>query len=282
LKFVQATLAAGATPLLLFGGISVQRRTNQSVICMPLRLILALLLATGFLGGCASSMPSAAKEDRSPADPWEPMNRQISAFNETVDGLTFKPLAKGYEQVIPQVVRRGINNFSRNLIGPLNILNNLLQGKVQRGASETGRFFVNTTFGIGGLFNVGNALGFDVYREDFGQTLAVWGVADGPYVIVPILGPRTLRDAAMIPLNFAADPTFYIKDDSTRLGLYAVRAIDARAMLFTAEALIEDSFDRYLAIREAYLQNRQYLIYDGDPPVDDDFYDDFENYDEDY
>ena len=187
-------------------------------------------------------MPSAAKEDRSPADPWEPMNRQISAFNETVDGLTFKPLAKGYEQVIPQVVRRGINNFSRNLIGPLNILNNLLQGKVQRGASETGRFFVNTTFGIGGLFNVGNALGFDVYREDFGQTLAVWGVADGPYVIVPILGPRTLRDAAMIPLNFAADPTFYIKDDSTRLGTNRgfLRSLSRDPRSIPAESAIPD------------------------------------------
>ena len=243
---------------------------------MPSRSILTLLAAAWLLGGCASAMPPAAKEDRSSADPWEPLNRQISAFNETVDSVTFKPLAKGYEKVVPRFIRRGINNFSRNLLGPLNIINNLLQGKVQRGASETGRFFVNTTFGIGGLFNVGNVLGFEVYREDFGQTLAVWGVPDGPYVIVPILGPRTLRDAAMIPLNFAADPGFYIEDDATRLGLYVVRAIDARAMLFSAEALIEDSFDRYLAIREAYLQNRQFLIYDGDPPVDDDFYDDFE------
>ena len=248
--------------------------------CKPSRSTLALLAAAGILCGCASAMPPAAKEDRSPADPWEPMNRRISAFNETVDGISFKPLAKGHEKVIPAFVRRSINNFSRNLLGPLNIINNLLQGKIERGASETGRFFVNTAFGIGGIFNVGNALGFEVYREDFGQTLAVWGVPDGPYVIVPILGPRTLRDALMIPLNFAADPSFYIDDDSTRLGLYAIRAIDARAMLFTAEALIEDSFDRYLAIREAYLQNRQFLIHDGDPPADDDFYDDFEDFED--
>ena len=124
----------------------------------------------------------------------------------------------------------------------------------------------------------------ETYREDFGETLAVWGVPDGPYVVVPILGPRTLRDATMIPLNFYFDLGYHINDDATRWTIYGIRLVDVRARLFAAEALLEDSFDRYLAVREAYLQRRRYLIHDGDPPEDEDFYDDFydEEFDEDF
>lgn len=235
----------------------------------------ALLLA-----GCATQHPPAAPEDRSPADPWEPLNRRIHAFNNNVDRISFKPLARGYEALFPAPMRRGINNFSRNLLGPLFIINNFLQGKVQRGFSETGRFLANSTWGILGFVDVGKDLGMVTYREDFGQTLATWGVPDGPYVVVPILGPRTLRDATMIPLNFAADPTFWIQDDVTRWSLYLVRAVDVRAQLFAAEALMEDSYDRYLTVRESYLQNRRFLIFDGNPPEDEDFYDDFEDFED--
>jgi phospholipid-binding lipoprotein MlaA len=227
------------------------------------------------VSGCATSIPAAPKEDRSPADPWEPMNRRISAFNNNVDRFTFKPLAKGYEAVLPETMRRGINNFSNNLLAPLYIVNNVLQGKFKRGLSETGRFAANTIWGIGGFVNVGADLGMETYREDFGETLAVWGVPDGPFVVVPILGPRTLRDATMIPLNFAGDLGSFVDDDATRWSLYAVRAIDVRAKLFSAEALIEDSYDRYLTVRESYLQNRRFLIFDGNPPEDEDFYDEF-------
>jgi phospholipid-binding lipoprotein MlaA len=232
------------------------------------------------LVGCATQHPPAAPEDRSPADPWEPLNRRIHAFNNNVDRISFKPLARGYEALFPAPMRRGINNFSRNLLGPLFIINNFLQGKVQRGFSETGRFLANSTWGILGFVDVGKDLGMETYREDFGQTLATWGVPDGPYVVVPILGPRTLRDATMIPLNFAADPTFWIQDDVTRWSLYLVRAVDVRAQLFAAEALMEDSYDRYLTVRESYLQNRRFLIFDGNPPEDEDFYDDFEDFED--
>ena len=242
-------------------------------------LILTLLLVSG----CATSIPAPPKEERADYDPWEPLNRRVHSFNDTVDRFTFKPLAKGYEAVFPRVVRTGINNFSKNLRAPLFIINNLLQGKGKRGLSETGRLILNTAFGVGGLFDVATQMGMETYPEDFGQTLAVWGVPDGPYVVIPIFGPRTLRDATMIPLNFAADPLLYLDHDRTRRTIYLVRAIDLREKLFAAEALIEDSFDRYLAIRESYLQNRQFLIYDGDPPEDDDFYDDFEDFeDEDF
>lgn len=244
-----------------------------------LRAALCMIIVTMF-AGCAGNIPPAAKEDRAPSDPWEPLNRRIHNFNQGVDKISFKPLAKGYQRVLPETMQRGVSNFSKNLLGPLFIINNFLQGKFRRGFSETGRFLANSTFGILGLVDVGADLGMETYREDFGQTLAVWGVPDGPYVVVPILGPRTLRDATMIPLNFAADPVFYLDSDTARWSIYAVRAVDLRARLFTVDALIEDSIDRYLTIRESYLQRREFLIYDGEPPEDDDFYDDF--YDEEF
>ena len=242
-----------------------------------IKLLVTLCASALVLSGCASQIPAAPKEERSPADPWEPMNRRIHAFNQGVDGVFFEPLARGYVKVIPGPIRQGINNFSMNLLGPLYIINNFLQGKFKRGFSETGRFLANTTVGLAGFINAGQHMGMEVYREDFGQTLAVWGVPDGPFVVVPFLGPRTVRHAVMIPLNFAADPTFYIDDDVTRWSLYLVRAVDLRAELLRVEELLGESFDPYLTIRESYLQNRLFLIFDGNPPEDDDFYDDFED-----
>lgn len=243
---------------------------------LPLSRILLVLLLAG-LSACATTIPAAPKEQRAEYDPWEPMNRRVNAFNDNVDKVSLKPLAKAYEAVLPQPMRRGINNFSTNLLIPLSIVNNLLQGKLRNSLSETGRFLANSTWGIGGLVDVGADLGLDPKREDFGQTLATWGVPDGPYVVLPIIGPNTLRDALMFPLDYLADPVVHLDHDRTRMTIQGVRIVDFRAKLFTAESLIEDSFDRYLSIRESYLQNRQYLIYDGDPPVDEDFYDDFED-----
>jgi phospholipid-binding lipoprotein MlaA len=247
-----------------------------------LRAALCTIIVTMF-AGCAGNIPPAAKENRAPSDPWEPLNRRIHNFNQGVDKISFKPLAKGYQRVLPETMQRGVNNFSKNLLGPLFIINNFLQGKFRRSLSETGRFLANSTWGILGLVDVGADLGMETYREDFGQTLAVWGVPGGPYVVVPILGPRTLRDAIMIPLNFAADPVYYLDSNTARWTIYAIRAVDLRSRLFIVDALIEESTDRYLTIRESYLQRREFLIYDGDPPEDDDFYDDFydEEFDED-
>jgi phospholipid-binding lipoprotein MlaA len=241
-----------------------------------LRLIVVISAILSLsLAGCAGSIPAAPKEDRSPADPWEPLNRRISNFNDGLDKVTLRPLARGYQAVLPDPMQRGIANFSNNLRGPLYIINNLLQGKFKRSLNETGRFLANSTWGLLGFVDVGADLGMETYREDFGQTLAVWGVPDGPFVVIPVLGPRTLRDATMIPLNFLADPLFHYNNDTARRWIYAVRLVDVRARLFSVDALIEDSFDRYLTIRESYLQNRLFLIFDGNPPEDDDFYDDF-------
>lgn len=241
---------------------------------------IAMAATLALCSGCAGSIPAAPKDQRAPTDPWEPLNRRVSNFNDAVDSVSLKPLAKGYQAVLPQTMQRGIANFSNNLFGPLYIINNLLQGKFKRSLSETGRFLANSTWGILGFVNVGADLGMETYREDFGQTLAVWGVPDGPYVVIPILGPRTLRDATMIPLNFLADPLYHYKNDIARRWIYGVRLVDVRARLFSVDALLEDSFDRYLTVRESYLQNRKYLIHDGNPPEDDDFYDDF--YDEEF
>ena len=226
--------------------------------------------------GCATTAPP--RDQRAPEDPWEPLNRNIHGFNRGLDSVTTKPIAKAYSKIVPPVVRLGVTNFSRHLRTPLNIINNFLQGKPRDGLSETGRLLANTTFGVLGLFDVATDMGLEAQDEDFGQTFAVWGAPDGPFVVVPILGPRTLRDALAIPLNFLADPLLHYDVSSVRDRLYFLRLIDVRYRLFDAERLIEDSPDLYLTIRESYLQRRRFLIYDGDPPVDDDFYEDF--YDE--
>lgn len=241
---------------------------------------LLYLLLVGALGACASN--AGKPQARSPADPWEPLNRPIKGFNDTLDKFLLKPVAKGYEVVFPSFFRQGVTNFSRNLRTPLVGINNLLQGKGQAATNDLGRFLLNSTFGVAGILDLATPAGFDRNDEDFGQTIAVWGVPSGPYVVVPFLGPNTLRDALMIPLNVLADPWFHVQNSSVRDKIYWLRLIDARQRLFTAEKLIKDSPDEYLTIRESFLQRRDYLIHDGNPPVDDDFYDDFLEEDEEY
>ena len=225
--------------------------------------------------GCATepTAPDGSKLERSPEDPWESMNRVFYRGTTNLDRYTFKPLAKGYEVVIPGFLRTGIGNFSENLRGPLNIINNFLQGKVGEGFRQTGRFILNSTFGIAGLMDPATVADLPVQPEDFGQTLAVWGVPDGPFVFVPFIGPRTLRDAAMIPLNIWADPLFHYDNSSVRSKVYFVRLIDLRARYLKVEPFVGDAYDPYIRVREAYLQRRRDQIYDGNPPEES--YDDF-------
>ena len=156
-------------------------------------------------------------------------------------------------------------------------LNNFLQGKRGNGFSETGRFLFNSTVGIAGIFDVASASGMDEYREDFGQTAAVWGMPDGPYVMLPILGPKTLRDAVFTPLDILSNPLFHYDNSSVRDPLVGLGFIDLRYRLLTFDKLLEDSKDTYITTRESYLQNREYEVYDGNPPQDDDFFDDIED-----
>jgi phospholipid-binding lipoprotein MlaA len=241
--------------------------------------IFCVCCAALIVSGCAQ-MPSTPRAERSPADPWEPLNRQIHGFNNGLDKITLKPVAKGYEFVFPNWMRLGVTNFSRNLRAPLHMINHLLQGKPKDSLSETGRFLANSTFGLLGLIDVATDMGLERKPEDFGQTFAKWGVPDGPFVVVPILGPFSLRDALAIPLNLLADPLWHFDNASVRDRLYVLRLIDIRQRLFTAEKLLEGSQDRYISVREAYMQNRRYLIFDGDLPDEDDLYEDFDDFDE--
>lgn len=224
------------------------------------------------LGACATT-PEGSHVDY---DPWEPLNRQIFALNDVSDRYFLRPIARGYDAVLPDVVQTGVTNFSRNLRAPGSALNNFLQGKPRNGFSEITRFLFNSTIGIGGLIDVATIGGLERKDEDFGQTFAVWGIPDGPFVIVPFLGPRTLRGAAAIPLNFWADPLWHYENRSVRNQLEFLRLINLRANLLSLDKFLEDSKDPYVTLRESYLQNRRFDIYDGDPPMEDDFYDEFE------
>ncbi len=235
-------------------------------------VVIAMVLAmTMGIAGCAS-LPD---EQRAATDPWEAMNRPLFRANVAVDRVTTKPLAKGYRKIIPAQVRKGVANFARNLTTPRSAINNFLQGKPARGFNEIARFVLNSTVGIAGIFDVTTPGGMEEYPEDFGQTAAVWGVPDGPYVMLPILGPQTLRDALLIPLDIIADPMYYYDDRSVRNWIYALRLVDLRYRLLAADGFLNESQDPYVTLRESYLQNRQYEIYDGNPPLDDDFFDEF-------
>ena len=237
--------------------------------------VLACLLT---LGACASTGGEVPTNPE--ADPWEGLNRSIYSFNTTVDRYTLKPIARGYRAVLPQFMRTGVTNFSNNLYTPASAVNNLLQGKPIRMMSDLTRFIMNSTIGLAGFVDVASMSGMEQYNEDFGQTLAVWGVPDGPFVMVPFLGPYTLRDAAAIPANFYLDTLRQVDSSSIRDKLWALRFIDLRYRLLLAEGLLADSKDPYVTLRESYLQNRRFVIYDGNPPLEDDFYDDFDDLDD--
>ena len=196
-------------------------------------------------------------------------------MNEAIDKASTKPLAKGYRKVVPGPVRKGVSNFFSNLAAPRSAINNFLQGKPGRGVSEMGRFVINSIIGVGGIIDIATPSGLEEHSEDFGQTAAVWGIPDGPYVMLPFLGPRTLHDAILTPVDIVADPLFHYDNTSVRDKLYVLRLIDLRYRLLAAEKFLEDSRDRYVTTRESYLQNREYEVYDGDPPEDDDFFDEF-------
>ena len=240
----------------------------------PFPILAAALLA----GGCASVPEGEGVE----YDPWERLNRSVYRFNDVVDRAITKPIARGYTAVLPGPVRQGVTNFSRNLLTPLYSVNNFLQGKPREGTSEIFRLVINSTFGIGGLVDVATMEGIESHPEDFGQTAAVWGVPAGPFVMIPFLGPQTLRDAVLLPVDLQLDPLYHYEVSSVRDRIYVLRLINLRANLLPLEDLLEDSPDPYVTMRESFLQNREFAIYDGDPPSDDDeFFDEFLE-DEDY
>ncbi len=238
------------------------------------RLFVVLLLVTLSLGGCVSHDPTDDNSTYVEYDPMEPLNRKVHGFNMTLDRFVLGPIARGYKKVLPSPVRRSITNFFSNLTTPRSSLNNFLQGKPGRGFNELGRFLFNSTLGLAGLFDVAGAAGMERYDENFAQTLSVWGVPEGPYIVLPFWGPNMASDAFALPVDYYTDVWTHYDNTSVRDKVWAIRVIDLRYRLLSADSFIAESQDPYVTIREAFRQNRTFRIFDGEPPIDEDFYDD--------
>jgi phospholipid-binding lipoprotein MlaA len=207
------------------------------------------------LQGCASA-PGA-----NPRDPWEPFNRSVFRFNEGVDEAVVKPVAIAYQSLFPELMRRGVDNFFSNISDVRSLVNNVLQVKPEQSAEMFFRVGVNTTLGLGGLLDVATELRIPRHREDFGQTLGYWGFSSGPYLVLPIMGPSTVRDALAFPVDSAADPVSTLSDVPTRNALSVLRVVDLRASLLSAGKFLDDAaLDKYSFTRDAYLQRRRSLI----------------------
>lgn len=237
------------------------------------RLLLALALV-GLLGGCAST---AGPQH----DPWEPWNRSVQTFNDRVDETVLRPVAQTYADVVPSMARQGVSNFFGNLGDIWSTANHLMQGKLDTGLEQGMRVAVNTVFGIFGLLDVATEAGLQRQVEDFGQTLGYWGMPPGPYVVLPLLGPSSVRDTFGVAADYSLNPAPAPSDTRERNALIAVRVVDLRSQFLGADRLLEDAaLDRYAFIREAYLQRRRNLVYDGNPPDDDDSEDWYEDWED--
>ncbi|HEY6241650.1 MAG TPA: VacJ family lipoprotein [Burkholderiales bacterium] len=223
------------------------------------RLCAALFLA-GTLAGCATS-------GGNPADPFEPLNRAVFGFNDAADKAVIKPVAIAYRAVLPGFVRTGVSNFFSNIEDVWISVNDLLQGKFLQGVDDFGRFFFNSTFGIAGIFDLASGVGLPKHNEDFGQTLGSWGVGSGPYLVLPFLGPSTVRDGLAFLVDAEADPVWRINNVPVRNTAVAIRFVSRRAELLDATSLLDQAaLDRYTFFRDAWLQRRRNLVYDGNPP----------------
>lgn len=196
------------------------------------------------------------------ADPWMAFNRTMYDFNEGFDALIFKPVTQTYDAVVPGFAKRGVTNFFNNLDDINVVFNDLLQLKMRHAVHDSGRFVLNTTVGVAGLFDVATGMGLYKNEEDFGQTLGYWGVPSGPYLVLPFLGTSTIRDAIGLVPDYLMNPVFWVEDSETRFALYALDNIDTRLYYMAAESMVTG--DEYVFVRDAYLQRREYLVADGE------------------
>jgi len=230
-------------------------RLRAVVLCGAVSVLL--------LGGCAST--------GNPRDPFEPFNRGIYQFNDDVDKAFIKPAAEFYRFILPDFMRTGVSNFFSNINDVIVALNSLLQGKLTQAGSDAARLIINSTVGLVGLIDVATEIGLEKHNEDFGQTLGFWGIGDGPYLVLPLLGPSSARDAVGWFGDYYMWPIGYVESDLTRNLLIAVRFVAGRADLLEASRILETAaLDPYEFVRDAFLQRRRNLVYDGKPPPDDD------------
>jgi len=222
----------------------------------------AIFLVVLVCAGCAAT-PGRTRSD----DPLVGVNRGIYKFNDTIDRAALKPVAKGYRAVTPHWFRTGVGNFFSNLTYPATFVNQFLQGKGRLGFRDTGRFVLNSTIGLAGLLDVATPLGLTANDEDFGQTLAVWGVGSGPFINLPFFGPSSLRDAPSRVADYFLGPLVYIDLPwETELGMRALDIVHARSELLQLDATLQRTYDPYAFIRDAWVQQREFAIYDGNPP----------------
>ena len=239
----------------MFGQLN--KKLINILMCMGIALI----------AGCATTQQT---ERVAKIDPFESMNRAVFTFNENADEYVIKPVAEAYQFVLPDFVRTGVTNFFSNIGDVFVAVNNLLQGKPGNAANDIGRFLVNSTIGILGLFDVATEAGLEKNKEDFGQTLGVWGVPSGPYVVLPLFGPSSVRDTAGLALDIKTD--FILNSNQLnhdqKVGSTVLRVVNQRANLLNASQLLEDAaFDKYSFLRDSYLQRRRNQVYDGNPPL---------------
>ncbi len=231
---------------------------------LPLQTLAAALAIA--LAGCATIREGRGGPGQR-LDPWENWNRKVFNFNEDLDNAFLKPVATAYTEILPEGVRRGVSNFYANFSDGWSAVNNMLQGKFALGFEDVTRVITNTLFGLGGVFDVASEMGIDHKYEDFGQTLGHYGVGAGAYVVLPILGPSTVRDTAALPLDRLASPPAFVDSTGWSIGLAGLQLVSTRASLLGATRVIDEiALDKYTFIRDAYLQRRRSLIFDGDVP----------------
>jgi phospholipid-binding lipoprotein MlaA len=236
---------------------------------LPLHKLLILILPTLLAGGCAT-----LEGPREKKDPFESMNRAVFEFNDGFDHHILRPVAETYDAALPARVNTSISNLFRHVDDVVVLINDVLQLKGEQTASDVMRFTYNSVFGLCGLFDVASHMDLPKHNEDFGQTLGRWGVGGGPYIVLPILGPSTLRDTPSLVVDWQTDPITTIEGTNERWATRGLEAVDTRAGLLRASRILDTAaLDRYVFMRDAYLQRRNNLVYDGNPPKDelDDF-----------
>ena len=227
------------------------------------------LLATALaisLAACSGQQVTPSDPER---DPWEAYNRKIHAFNMGLDRAVMRPVAKGYDAIMPDAPQRGVRNFFRNLSYPVDFLNLLLQGKFVDSMDRTARFLMNSTIGLAGFFDVATKVGLPEHTEDFGQTLAVWGWNDSRYLVMPFFGPYTMRDFLGRSFYGYLHPISYLAREESIYWPIVVDLTTLRAELLPFDEQLQSAPDPYILVRDVYLQNREFNIYDGDPPAPD-------------